>query len=330
MLKNGHWRVARIATDAPLLVVVVDTEEEFDWTRPPARENVAVTAMRAQESAHRVFERYAIRPTYVIDYPVASQEEGWRPMAELHSAGLCEIGTHMQPWVNPPFAEAITSRNSYPGNLPPELERAKIECLTDLIAERMGARPIVYKAGRYGIGSATPEILDALGYRIDASVLPEGDFRAEEGPDFRDWEGRPYWFGPQGALLELPVTQAFVGALAPLGAGFYGATFAPPLRTLRLPGVLARTHLLERIRLTPEGMTVAEMRRLTEALYARGHRVFSFTYHSPSLAPGHTPYTPDAAALAQFLDRFRAYFDWFMGELAGRPATATEVMALAS
>ncbi len=329
MLKNGHWRLARIDTDVPLLVVVVDTEEEFDWSGPRARENRAVTAMRAQDSAHRIFEHYAVRPTYVIDYPVASQEEGWRPLAELHAAGLCEVGTHLQPWVNPPHAEPITSRNSYPGNLPPALERAKLALLTDLVAERMGVRPVVYKAGRYGVGPATPEILAELGYRVDASVIPESDFRADGGPDFRGWEGRPYWFGPDDAILELPVTQALVGALAPFGAGIYRAAMSAPLLRLHVPGLLARARLVERIRLTPEGMTLAEMQRLTLGLCARGHRVFSFTYHSPSLAPGHTPYTPDAASLARFLDRFRGYFDWFMGELGGRPATATEVAARA-
>ena len=329
MLKNGHWRVARIDTDAPLLAVVVDTEEEFDWSRPLARDNVAVTAVRAQESAHRIFERHAIRPTYVIDYPVVSNEEGWRPLAELHADRLCEIGSHMQPWVNPPFAESINRRNSYPSNLPPELERAKIVTLTDAVADRFGERPITYKAGRYGIGPATAEILAELGYRIDASVVPESDFSADDGPDFRNWEDKPYWFGPGDAILELPVTQGFVGGLAPLGAPLYQTVTSGGMKRLHMPGLLARTHLLERIRLSPEGMSFDEMRRLTATLHARGHRVFSFTYHSPSLAPGHTPYTPDKAALDRFLDCFRAYFDWFMGPFGGKPATASEILALA-
>src|SRR3546814_4149526 len=44
------------------------------------------------------------------------------------------------------------------GNLPPELEHAKLAALTEAIAGAFGARPVVYKAGRYGVGPATAGI----------------------------------------------------------------------------------------------------------------------------------------------------------------------------
>jgi hypothetical protein len=329
VVTKGDWRPARIDTAAPLLVVVVDTEEEFDWSRPLARENVAVAAMRAQETAHRIFEPYRLRPTYVIDYPVASQDAGWRPLADLHGSGACLIGTHLHPWVSPPFEEPVNNYNSYPGNLSPALEREKLRVLTETIGNRLGFRPTIYKAGRYGIGPATAGILDELGYEIDASVVPESDFSPEEGPDFSGWPGRPYWFGPGRRLLELPVTQAFVGWLSGSRGALMRLSRGHMARRLHVPGLLARSRAMEKIRLSPEGMTFEEMRRLSRALYEGGHRVFSFTYHSPSIAAGNTPYTPDAAALARFLDRFRRYFDWFMGELGGRPATPLDVLALA-
>lgn len=329
MLNVPEWRTARIETAAPLLVVVVDTEEEFDWSRPLARENVGVRTVRAQTKAHRIFERYAIRPTYVIDYPVASQEDGWRPLAEIHADGRCVIGAHLHPWVSPPHEETVSNFNSYPGNLPPALEREKLRRLTETIADRFGGRPTIYKAGRYGVGPATAAILDELGYEIDASVVPESDFSPEEGPDFTGWPVQPYWFGSGRALLELPVTQAYVGWLAHSQNGLRHIANSGFGRRFHVPGILARTRAMEKIRLSPEGMTFDEMRRLTGALYAHGHRVFSFTYHSPSLAAGHTPYTADEPALGRFLDRFERYFDWFMGELAGRASSPAEVLALA-
>src|SRR3546814_2922527 len=70
----------------------------------------------------------------------------------------------------------VNATNSYPGNLPPELEHAKLAALTEAIAGAFGARPVVYKAGRYGVGPATAGILEALGYRIDVSVVPFTDF----------------------------------------------------------------------------------------------------------------------------------------------------------
>jgi len=55
------------------------------------------------------------------------------------------------PWVNPPFDEALTVANSFAGNLPEAIERAKLRVLTDRITEAFGRRPQVYRAGRYGI-----------------------------------------------------------------------------------------------------------------------------------------------------------------------------------
>src|SRR5947209_8187801 len=54
------------------LVVVIDTEEEFDWASDFARSNTAVGAMRWMHRVQDIFDAYHIIPVYVIDYPVAS------------------------------------------------------------------------------------------------------------------------------------------------------------------------------------------------------------------------------------------------------------------
>ena len=63
----------------------------------------------------------------------------------------------------------------------------------------------------------------------------------------------------------------------------------------RLPGITARSRLLERIRLTPEGIDHAAHRRLIDRLLADGQKIFAMAYHSPSLQPGNTPYVRDNA-----------------------------------
>jgi hypothetical protein len=195
MLDPENCRAVDRLPDQPLLLVVVDTEEEFDWFKPHSRDQVSTRAIASQARAHEIFGRFGIRPTYVIDYPVATQESGYGPLKELFDDGLCQIGTHLHPWVNPPFDEPVCNVNTYPGNLPRELERAKLAALTEAIGERFGRRPTVYKAGRYGVGPNTAEILAELGYTIDTSVVPRTDFRSDEGPDFRQCGAHPYWFG---------------------------------------------------------------------------------------------------------------------------------------
>lgn len=317
------------ADSPPLLTVIVDAEEEFDWSQPVSPRSTGVSAIRHQVKAHRIFERYAVKPTYLVDYPVAAQADGYLPLAELLKDGVCEIGAHLHPWVNPPLEEAVSERMSYPGNLPAPLERAKLAALTAVIEENFGVTPRVYRAGRFGVGQATAGILQQLGYEVDTSVVPETDFRRWHGPDFRRCRARPYWFGEGRRLLEVPLSVGFYGALAGIGRTIYSAATLPPGRVLRLPAILARARLLERIRLTPEGINADEQQRLTAAMLRTGHRVFALTYHSPSLALGHTPYVRNDRDLRVFLDRIECFLDYFFGQVGGRPTTLSEIRLIA-
>ncbi|HTV46351.1 MAG TPA: polysaccharide deacetylase family protein [Stellaceae bacterium] len=330
MLDPSTWKIIDWpADDPPRLVVVVDTEAEFNWARQQPRRAVGVTSVKRQLQTLPIFERYGVRPTFVLDYPVSSTPAGYEFIRELHRSGTCEIGAHLQPWDNPPFVEQITDENSYPGNLPFELEREKLVQLTRIISDNIGVRPRIYKAGRYGVGRATAQILAELGYEIDVSVVPGTDLRGEFGPDFSHCKARPYWFGGDPALLEIPLSIGYTGLLAPIGPTAHVLTMNERLKALHVPGILAHLGLIERIALTPEGISFAEQRRLTLALLRKGHRVFSLTYHSPSLAPGNTPYVRSEADLREFLQRIEQYLDFFTGELGGQAATPFEIKALA-
>lgn len=328
MLNPANWTITKPADGIPTLMVLIDTEEGFDWSQPLARENTDVSAMRAQERAHRIFDKYGIKPIYVADYPVVSQKNGMEPLRDLLSDNKCVIGAHLHPWVNPPFDETVSKANSFPGNLPAALEREKLRILTDAIEQNFDQRPLVYKAGRYGAGFNTAAILDELGYEIDTSVLAWSDLTGGEGPNFTHCDSAPYWFGDDRRLLEIPMTVGFVGALRSAGPGMHRMLRSPTGVKLRMPGIFARSSLFDRIVLTPEGITPNEHRKLTRTLLAAGHRVFSFTYHSPSLAPGNTPYVQSDADLRSFLDKFERYFDYFFGEIGGRAATPMEIRSL--
>ncbi len=97
------------------------------------------------------------------------------------------------------------------------------------------------------------------------------------------------------------------------------------LRAMRLPALLARSRLLERVTLSPEGSDLPALRRLTRALLARGERIFTFSYHSPSLAPGNTPYVRNQRDLAVFLDRISGFLSFFHDELGGVTLTARQL-----
>lgn len=307
----------------PHLIVVIDTEEEFDWSRGFARSNTAVTAMRYIGRAQRLFDEYNIKPVYVIDYPVVNQDEGYRPLQEIYADGRCVIGAHLHPWVNPPFDEPLLQRNSFPGNLPRTLEAEKLRVLGERIGERFGQAPVLYKAGRYGVGPHTASILEEQGYQIDLSICPEMDYSAEGGPDFTAHSAWPYWFG--SGLLELPLTVGYSGRLRQWGKMCRYLLAAERSIRWRIPGVLARLNLLEKVWLSPEGHVSSEQERLLCALISDGLKVFTFSFHSPSLVPGYTPYVRSQKDLEQFMSRCRSVLDFFMGECGGRPTTPMEV-----
>jgi hypothetical protein len=307
----------------PELLIVVDTEEEFDWTRPFSRESVATKAIPAQARAHEIYDRLGIVPTYVIDYPVATDPGAIRFLRDLRDSGKAEIGAHLHPWVTPPHVEAVSTHNSYHCNLPPDLERAKIASLTDAIETSFGARPTAFKAGRYGYGPNTGKFLAELGYRVDCSFVPHTDLSGDGGPDYRGVPSMPHWL--EHGLLEVPLSVGFLGAMPGLGERAAWLFDSPGAERLRVPGVLARTGLVARSRLTPEGTPAAEQCRLIEKMARRGHRIFSLTYHSPSLQPGHTPYVRDEGDLARFLGAIEQVLTFFRDEMGGRFTTLSGV-----
>ena len=313
---------------APKLLVVVDTEEEFDWGKPVSRSEIGVSHMRHQDRAQRILERYGVKPTYVVDYPIASQEQGFRVLREWLDGGRCTIGAHLHPWVNPPYEEEVCVRNSFPGNLPKALERAKLAQLTEMIERNFGRRPTVYRAGRYGIGSSTGEILEELGYEIDTSVVPRTQFHHDGGPDFRAFEADPFWFGPTSRILEIPLTAGWCGRLRNRGEILQPRLMSDLGMRLHLPGVFARLGLFERIRLTPEGINLSELKRLTQTMLAVGRRFFVFSYHSPSVVPGHTPYVRSDSDLQRFLGLIDQFCEFFFAVCGGEAATPDEVRSM--
>lgn len=311
----------------PILTVVIHTEEEFDWSKPHDRGATTVEHMRHIGRAQSLFDAFGIVPNYVVDYPIASQELAVAPLKEFADSGRALIGAHLHPWVSPPHEEPVNAFNSYPGNLPRQLEAEKLRLLTERIAESFGARPLTYLAGRYGFGPNSAQILEDLGYEVDISPAVPIDFSADGGPDYSGYSSDPFWFGARRRLLGLPGSGGYVGRMRVGGTALYRRLTSPAMRRLKVAGLVARLRLLERIRLSPEDYDEPEMRRLTATLLDDGYRVFVFSFHSPSVMPGGTPYVRSAADLERFLGKCRRYFEHFFGSLRGVAMTPLQLKA---
>ena len=309
------------AATRPMLFLVVDTEEEFDWNAGFSRQATSVTCIRDVARLQAVTARYGVKPTYVIDYPIATDPVAAGVFGALVDEGACTIGAHLHPWVNPPFLETVCAANSYGCNLEPGLERRKIAALKEAIGERLGIDARVYKAGRYGFGSSTARTLEALGFDVDLSVNPCMDFTADGGPSFTTMDARPSTFGRSRTLVEIPCTTGFVGIARTAGRALHGLASTPVGTWTHLPGVLVRLGVLNKVMISPEGFTFDEMRALALQLYADGVRTFSLTLHSPSLAAGHTPYAATAGDVNRLLATIDRFLEFFFDTLRGVPAT---------
>ena len=298
-------------------MLFVDTEEEFDWGAPLDRNRHSLVSVPALRAFQEFCEGFGVVPIYLMNYPVVNSPVAIKVLGDAVREGRAEAGLHLHPWVNPPYTEEISQRNSYPGNLPADLERDKLLNLHKTVETNLGASPLIYRAGRYGAGPNSAAILREARIAIDTSVRANFDYSYNGGPDYGDHPLRPYWLDREGGLLELPVTTVYWGMLRQLGGWLYPRMW----RTPRMRGALARLGMLERIPLTPEGITPEEAIRGIDIALDEGLPLLVFSFHSPSLAPGFTPYVRSEEDLDAFYDWWREV----LGYLASRDIRSSSV-----
>lgn len=285
-------------------MIGVDTEEEFDWGRRRQWLSYGVSAAQAIPAMHRRFVGAGARPIYLVDYPIADAPEAVAAVNEALEHGGAEIGAQLHPWVTPP--EGLGS--TFAGALPEADEEAKIATLVARIEAAFGIGPVIYRAGRYGVGPNSAEILLRHGFALDLSPRPLFNYAREGGVDFRRFGPHPFRAGQGGELLVQPLGVALTGALRGGGWRLYAALAKAPFGL----SFAARARLLSRVALTPEGMPFADAAEAVRLMLGEGVPILSFAFHSPSLVPGNTPYVRDQGDLAAF----HRWWDAMFGLLA--------------
>jgi hypothetical protein len=289
-------------------LLTVDTEEEFDWNGPFRAEGHGLGHVTRLHKFQQFCEGLGVSPVYLIDWPVATSNAAMDILREPLAQGKAEIGIQLHPWVNPPFEEEVNAHNSYAGNLLPELEEKKFLNLRDAIEKNFGVAPQIYRAGRYGLGPATAGIMKRAGVAIDSSVRANFDYSAGGGPDYSMHPLEPYWVDEERQLLELPLTTVYWGMLRKQGRALYPALSKIP----KMHGLASKIGMLERISLTPEGVSADEALRGIDIALDDNLPLLVLSFHSPSLVPGNTPYVhteEDLDALYDWWRRIYAYLD---------------------
>ena len=301
------------------LVITVDTEED-NWGdyRSTSCTLENITRIPALQ---RIFDDFDAKPTYLITYPVATDQTADAILGELLEAGKCEIGTHCHPWNTPPLEEAKSKVNTMLCNLPEDLQRRKISVLHDAIQRRFNWCPVSFRSGRWGYSQAVARNLCRIGYKIDSSITPYTDWTDQHGPDFSDISPRAFRFSGEtvlqesrnGGLVEVPPTIGYVGCLS-RNARVIGATHklatGELARRVRLMGILSRLMLAKKVWLSPETADVVDMMKLTRRNLSDGYGFVNMVFHSSSLKHGLNPFVQTKEDEGRFLEKIRMFLSF--------------------
>lgn len=303
-----------------------------DRPRGEVSARLSLRAIEGQPPLLRLCERFAVRPTWLLTWPVASRPEGaW--FGEQWRRGAGEVGVCFEPWNTPPF-EANEDRlvPHPPSAIPASAVQAKLGALTAAVTERLGRAPRVHRAAGGGLSGPVLQALERLGYLADVSVQPLSDGRAEGGVDWRDAPTVPYFPDRQrpdrrggSPVLAVPVSAGFD---RPIPTSVARAMVRMPMMArlaekvaggpLPSPVALPRRAVLD-----PTLTALDAMQRLAEAEVARAAPCLHMTLRAEALVPGCSGTCPAPADVQAALDRIDGFLRFAVDALRAEPMTVS-------
>lgn len=317
------------------LIVTIDTEED-NWSKYSATEN-PVSNVEKLEPLQQLFDKYSIRPTYLVTYPVATNPRSVEILKTIQAAGKCEIGMHCHPWNTPPFdtSAAIIDEETMLCNLPEKLVLEKMRVLYDTISENFNTTPTSFRAGRWGFGPAVAKALVQLQFLVDSSVLPYTNWQTSHGPDFSCYSPSLFNFGSKGLisqkdspLLEVPATVGFVQKNFHLCQNITKALENRLGRTLRLKGILDALGLVNKVWLSPEQEEPQRGIKLAKRMERNQYPCINYFFHSSSLKAGLSPFVRDTKDERDFLKNIETFLIGAQ-QHSWKPVTLSEFALLA-
>ena len=149
----------------PTGIVTIDVEPDNVWADTHSK---TLNNIHRLPIFHNLCKEYGVRPTYLISWSVAVDNESASILDALLQQGDCEIGIHPHFWETPPFIAKDSSSHAWVGSdYTNEILEAKLTSLVNLIKSRFGV-PLSHRAGRWGIDNRQVDILTNLGIKFDS------------------------------------------------------------------------------------------------------------------------------------------------------------------
>jgi len=313
-------------------LVTIDTEEEREWGSDYLdHTHYTVENIKWLAPLQELFDKHGVRPTYLIDYPVAVDKNAADILKNFRLNHGAEIGAHLHPWVNPPYEEERSVRNSFTHNLPIELQLKKMRLLSDVISDAVGAQPCTYRAGRYGFDPSTIGVLEELDYTVDSSVVPFREAKREGEPHFGYLPSlEPYRLNASDVmrsgdarLLEVPLSVGFNRRTPEWFEAHYQG-----LPNIGIRRILSKVFDLDLYWLRPSYANLKQMKQMSDSFILRGVSFLNMMFHSNELMPGGSKYNTSEDDVQRYLQRLDAYFEYMNKNHTIRYVTLKEMPGL--
>jgi len=299
--------------DRTHLVITIDTEED-NWSNYESKP--VVSNIGRLPELQKLFDRYRVKPTYLVSYPVAADKQSVSILRRMAEDDRCEVGAHLHPWNTPPFEEERSVRNTMLFHLEKNLQYRKLESLHEKIFENFRMEPVVFRSGRWGFDGTVAGNIHRLGYQVDSSVSPYINWENYHGPDFSGWSPEPKKIqvdpkgNPDAYLLEVPATIGFLQSDFDFCNACLNTISNTGLKHLRLRGILDRLNLINKVWLSPETDDGGKMIRLAKTFMKKNYPILNLFFHSPSLQSGLTHFTKTREEAEELIRRIETFLEF--------------------
>lgn len=269
------------------IYVTLDTEMDNDehWGKhyPPEYSSIIEGIPRMLRP---IWNKYNVHPIYFISPEVLYDERCISVLKDEMKRGAV-IGAHLHPeYIEPDKIwgkDIEREKAKYPcSDYSNEIEKEKLKNLTELIEEKLGIRPVWYRAARFGADNDTIQILSELGYRYDSSVTPNIDWTSKDGPDHSKAPLKAYHISKR-SLYEAACEDDDYSGIIEKPVTIFG-------KRLGVFGKILPNNWLFYCWLRPTHMTYWELRRILQKMVKEGMEEGVMMFHSMEIMIHKTPY----------------------------------------
>lgn len=282
------------------IYVTLDTEMDNDehWGKhyPPEYSSVIEGIPKLLRP---IWDRYDVHPVYFVSPEVLYDARCVAVLREEVQKGAV-IGAHLHPeYIEPDsiWGKGIEKETAkYPcSDYTDEAEKEKLKNLTGLIREKIGIKPVWYRAARFGADTQTIQTLRELGYRYDSSVTPHIDWTSKGGPDHSRAPMRRYKISRESLQRRSQGEKDFSGIIEK-PVTIYGKRWG-------IFGQLLPDNWLFYKWLRPTHMTYLELKQIVRQMTRDGLDEGVMMFHSMEIMINRTPYVRNGWMQRYFLWR---------------------------